>query len=97
MKLLQGLQKLADLGRAASLTGQDKMDFMLNAGGFNLSGNSKMGLIFKSSHWKNEARKSGYPAYGEASNSNFFQRLGYENVATSQGLIKQYKRIWDLK
>jgi len=31
-------------GRAAAITGQDKMDFMLNAGGFNLSGNSKMGL-----------------------------------------------------
>lgn len=34
-------------GRAAAITGQDKMDFMLNAGGFNLSGNSKIGLILK--------------------------------------------------
>jgi RHS repeat-associated protein len=84
-------------GAAASATGQSKLDFMLNAGGFNLSGNSKFGLITKNSHWKSEARKAGYPAYGEDPNSNFFQRLGYENVTTRQGILKNYKKIWDLK
>ncbi|UZT99332.1 hypothetical protein ODZ84_07105 [Chryseobacterium fluminis] len=81
-------------GRAAFLTGQSKMDFMLNAGGFNLSGNSKMGLIFNNSHWKREAQKAGFPAYGEAFNSNLFQRLGYENVTTAEGIIKKSKIIW---
>jgi len=69
-------------GRAASLTGQSKMDFMLNAGGFNLSDNSKFGLIFRNSYWKSQAQKVGAPRYGEDSNSNLFQRLGYENVTT---------------
>nr|WP_315029441.1 hypothetical protein [uncultured Chryseobacterium sp.] len=81
-------------GRAASITGQDKMDFMLNAGGFNLSGNSKMGLIFNNSYWKSEAQKEGFPAYGENFNSNLFQRLGYENVTTAEGIIKKSKIIW---
>lgn len=81
-------------GRAAAITGQDKMDFMLNAGGFNLSGNSKMGLIFNNSHWKSEAQKAGFPAFGEHFNSNLFQRLGYENVTTAQGIIKKSKIIW---
>ncbi|MGQ7855564.1 hypothetical protein ACUN24_15135 [Pedobacter sp. WC2501] len=84
-------------GRATAMTGQSKMDFMLTAGGFNLSGNSKLGIVFRTSHWQNEARKSGYPAFGEARGSNFFQRLGYENVRTSQGMKTNYKRIWDLK
>ncbi|MDP9961400.1 RHS repeat-associated core domain-containing protein [Chryseobacterium lathyri] len=81
-------------GRAAAITGQDKMDFMLNAGGFNISGNSKMGLIFNNSHWKSEAQKAGFPAYGEDFNSNLFQRLGYENVTTAEGIIKKSKIIW---
>uniref|UniRef100_A0AAU6WSI7 RHS repeat-associated core domain-containing protein n=1 Tax=Chryseobacterium endophyticum TaxID=1854762 RepID=A0AAU6WSI7_9FLAO len=84
-------------GRAASLTGQSKMDFMLNAGGFNLSGNSKVGLIFKNSYWKNEAKKVGPPTYGEDSNSNLFQRLGYENVTTRQGFKTKSKIIWGSK
>lgn len=81
-------------GRAAAITGQDKMDFMLNAGGFNISGNSKLGLIFNNSHWKSEAQKKGFPAYGEHFNSNLFQRLGFENVTTAQGIIKKSKVIW---
>ncbi len=81
-------------GRAAAITGQDKMDFMLNAGGFNLSGNSKLGLIFNNSHWKSEAQKEGFPAYGENFNSNLFQRLGYENVTTAEGIINKSKIIW---
>ncbi|REC49723.1 DUF6443 domain-containing protein [Chryseobacterium pennipullorum] len=81
-------------GRAAAITGQNKMDFMLNAGGFNISGNSKLGLIFKNSHWKSEAQKEGFPAYGEHFNSNLFQRLGYENVTTAEGIIKKSKIIW---
>ncbi|WP_223607293.1 DUF6443 domain-containing protein [Chryseobacterium sp. OSA05B] len=81
-------------GRAASITGQDKMDFMLNAGGFNISGNSKLGLIFNNSHWKSEAQKAGFPTYGEHFNSNLFQRLGYENVTTAEGIIKKNKIIW---
>lgn len=44
-------------GRAAAMTGQDKMDFMLTAGGFNLSENSKWGIVFRTSHWQNEAKK----------------------------------------
>ncbi|MDQ8142916.1 RHS repeat-associated core domain-containing protein [Chryseobacterium sp. CFS15] len=84
-------------GRAASLTGQSKIDFMLNAGGFNLSGNSKWGLFFKNSYWKNQAQKVGSPTYGEDSNSNFFQRLGYENVTTLQGLKTKSKIIWGSK
>ncbi|MBE9599490.1 RHS repeat-associated core domain-containing protein [Pedobacter sp. MC2016-24] len=84
-------------GRAAAITGQSKMDFMLTAGGFNLSGNSKLGIVFRSSHWQNEARKRGAPAFGEDPGSNFFQRLGYENVTTSQGMILNRKKIWDLK
>jgi hypothetical protein len=67
-------------GAAARITHQDKMDFMLTAGGFQLSGNSKMGIFFRTEHWKNEALKVGYPAYGEARESNFFQRLGFDNV-----------------
>ncbi|WP_294223841.1 hypothetical protein [uncultured Chryseobacterium sp.] len=70
---------------------------MLNAGGFNLSGNSKVGLIFKNSYWKNEAKKVGPPTYGEDSNSNLFQRLGYENVTTRQGFKTKNKIIWDSK
>lgn len=84
-------------GRAAAITGQSKMDFMLTAGGFNLSGNSKLGIAFRTSHWQDAARKWGYPTFGEAGGSNFFQRLGYENVRTSQGMKANYKRIWDLK
>jgi len=84
-------------GMAASLTGQSKLDFMLNAGGFNLSGNSKTALLFNNSYWKSEAQKAGFPAYGEASNSNLFQRLGYENVRTVQGLTKKSKMIWGAK
>jgi hypothetical protein len=81
-------------GRAAAITAQSKMDFMLNAGGFNLSGNSKMGLIFRNSYWKNQAQKAGFPTYGEDFNSNLFQRLGYENITTVQGLINKKKIIW---
>ncbi|MDV7695859.1 hypothetical protein N6B72_02905 [Chryseobacterium soli] len=81
-------------GRAAAITGQNKMDFMLNAGGFNISGNSKMGLIFNNSHWKSKAQERGFPAYGEHFNSNLFQRLGYENVTTAEGMIKKSKIIW---
>lgn len=81
-------------GRAAAITGQSKMDFMLNAGGFNLSENSKFGLIFKNSYWKTEAQKEGFPAYGEHFNSNLFQRLGYENVTTAEGIINKSKIIW---
>ena len=84
-------------GRAASITGQSKMDFMLNAGGFNLSGNSKMGLIFRSSHWKSEAQKTGFPTYGEDFNSNLFQRLGYDNTTTIKGFVKRSKIIWGSK
>jgi len=81
-------------GRVASLTGQSKMDFMLNAGGFNLSGNSKSGLVFRNSYWKSKAQERGFPTYGEDFNSNLFQRLGYENVTTLQGFVKKNKIIW---
>ncbi|SDM81308.1 RHS repeat-associated core domain-containing protein [Pedobacter steynii] len=84
-------------GRAAAITGQSKLDFMLTAGGFNLSGNSKFGIVFRTTYWQNEARKIGAPAFGEHPGSNFFQRLGYENVTTSQGMMKNSKRIWDLR
>lgn len=84
-------------GRAASLTGQSKIDFMLNAGGFNLSGNSKFGLLFRNSYWKSQAQKVGPPTYGEDYNSNLFQRLGYENVTTLQGLKTKSKIIWGSK
>nr|WP_245405047.1 RHS repeat-associated core domain-containing protein [Chryseobacterium sp. SSA4.19] len=81
-------------GRAAEITGQNKMDFMLNAGGFNLSKNNKWELIFNNSYWKSKAQKEGFPAYGEHFNSNLFQRLGYENVTTAEGIIKKSKIIW---
>jgi len=84
-------------GRAAAMTEQDKMDFMLTAGGFNLSENSKWGIVFRTSHWQNEAKKIGFPAFGEAIESNFFQRLGYENVTTSRGMILNRKKIWDIE
>lgn len=53
-------------GRAAAITGQSKRDFMLTAGGFNLSENSKLGIAFRTSHWQDAARKSRYPAFGDA-------------------------------
>ena len=84
-------------GRAAALTGQSKMDSMLTAGGFNVSGNSKLVIALRTSYWQVEAQKFGYPRYGEATGSNYFQRLGYENVTTAQGMRINHKRIWEIK
>ncbi|WP_237073822.1 hypothetical protein [Mucilaginibacter mali] len=84
-------------GRAAAMTGQDKMDFLLTAGGFNLSGNSKYQIVRHTSYWQDQARKAGYPAFGEAPRSDFFQRMGYENITTKQSMITNYKKIWDIK
>ena len=84
-------------GAAARITNQDKMDFMLTAGGFQLSGNSKMEIAFRTSHWQGEARKAGWPAWGEAPGSNFFQRLGFENVKTMEGMKQNEVRIWGQK
>jgi hypothetical protein len=70
---------------------------MLIAGGFNLSGNSKFKITFGRDYWMKQAQKAGFPAWGEASGSNFFQRLGYENIRTPAALKANKKKIWDLK
>lgn len=84
-------------GAAARITGQSKINFMLNAGGFQLSKNSKAGLVFRNEYWKNKAFEAGWPAYGEAATSNFFQRLGYENIRTLPNMQQNEVRIWDRK
>jgi hypothetical protein len=69
-------------GMAARLTDQSKLDFMLTAGAFNLAKNNKIAVLSNLPAWKFMAKREGWPSYGEAERSNFFQRAGYENVRT---------------
>ena len=81
-------------GSIARITNQSKLDFMLTAGAFNMHGNSKVDLLLHLDRYKEEARKAGFPAYGESLFSNFFQRAGYENIRSSNEYRKEYFKFW---
>ena len=65
-------------GIAANIMGQSKLDFMLSAGGFALSGNSKWDFFWHTEKWVDKAKAVGPPAYGEDYESHFFQSFGYD-------------------
>lgn len=45
---------------------------MLNTEGLDLLVNSKMGLIFRNSYWKNQAQKAGFSTCHKDFNSSLF-------------------------
>ncbi len=67
---------------------------MLIAGAFNLHGNNKIDLMLNLNKYKEEARKVGFPAYGEHPASNFFQRAGYQNIRSMDEYRKNYFSFW---
>ncbi len=68
-----------EAGAIARITKQDKLDFLITAGAFNLHGNKKFDLVWNLEKYKKEASQLA-PYYGEAKISNTFQRYGYHNI-----------------
>jgi RHS repeat-associated protein len=81
-------------GAVARLTNQPKLEFMLIAGGFQLSGNDKWELVFRQAQWMLQAQQVGTPTYGEDAGSNHYQRLGFENIRTFSQFQQNQTRIW---
>lgn len=74
-----------EAGMVAKVTNQSKLEFMLYAGALELSqqeGRSKFGYGWDLLTGRGQANASqvGTPTYGEKFMSNFFQRLGYEQI-----------------
>jgi RHS repeat-associated protein len=82
-------------GKVAKMTNQTKLDFMLTAGAFEMHKNNLVDLRLHLNKYKQEALAKGYPTYGEKHRSNYFQRLGYEEIETIYQFTKRYQSIWE--
>jgi len=87
------------LGRAVGLS---KKATLASFGAFQLANNNKKEFFANFNKLYNQAIGTyGHgiepfqKTYGEAAISNYFQRLGYENIRTIGDFEKKYKQIWD--
>ena len=80
-------------GMAAEMCNQDKLSYMLTAGAFQQSSNSKIGFLLNINSLKKGVMDN-YPSYGEHPRSNQAQRLGYEGIKTNKEYTKRHSEVW---
>ena len=80
-------------GSVARITNQNKKDFLVTAGAFNLHGNNKLDLLMNLNRYKTQAAQIPV-TYGEDERSNYFQRLGFEGLRDLKSFNRNYSRIW---
>ena|GEM_PF-639154 len=87
-------------GAFARINRYDKQDFLLDTGAFQLSGNNLGKFINNKIQLRKEALNhkptdgSFQRTYGEDGRSNYFIRLGYENIRTLNEFNKNFKKIF---
>ena len=79
-------------GAFGRLSGMNKHRMLAGFGAFNLSGNSIITFMTYFNKACELGSKDG--TYGELPISNFFQRLGYENIRTLDEYIIRSADIW---
>jgi len=81
-------------GYIAAATGQSESSFLETAGAFNYYHNNKFLLGIEQIIPIYGATSQKYPLYGEDLRSNFFQRVGYNNILSVQQLKDLGQNLW---
>ena len=88
-------------GAFARINGYDKVEYMMQTGAFQLSGNNLSKFIKNYNFYMNQARNhtptdgAFQRTYGEDNRSNYFIRLGYENVRTLESFNSNFRKIFN--
>ena len=89
-------------GRLGFLVGLSKQRTLASFGAFQLSGNNKKKFLSSYFSYYSEALNTmgkgilpQQKTFGEAGISNYFQRLGYENIRTLKDFNLNFSKIWE--
>lgn len=87
-------------GAFARINGYDKTEYMTQTGAFQLSGNNLGSFIKNYDSYMNQARNhvptdgAFQRTYGEDNRSNYFIRLGYDNIRTLDSFNSNFSKIF---
>ena len=87
-------------GAFARINGYDKVEYMMQTGAFQLSGNNLSKFTKNYNFYMNQARNhtatdgAFQRTYGEDNRSNYFIRLGYDNIRTLESFNTNFKKIF---